>query len=200
MRGRITITTLAERPELSDVLWEMPDGRPEFMRHDLVANAYTGSIAEEFPEYVLVATGADGALAARGLCVPFRMDHPKRGTLPDRGWDEVVVWAFADRRHGAVPDPVDAIEIAVRPDLGGLGLSGRMLGAMRANARAHGFAEVVAPVRTSAQDHEPNASMTHEQRRPNVSRVAPGIASLCVNSRSAERRWGVLRSHRNARV
>ncbi|WP_331769664.1 N-acetyltransferase (plasmid) [Embleya sp. NBC_00888] len=181
---RNTITTLAERPALSDVLWEMPDGRPEFMRHDLVANAYTGSIAEEFPEYVLVATDADGALAARGLCVPFRMDHPKRGVLPDRGWDEVVVWAFADRRHGAVPDLVSAIEIAVRPDLGGLGLSGRMLGAMRANARAHGFTEVVAPVRPSAEHHEPHASMPEYAFRVREEDGLPHDAWLRVHVRA----------------
>ncbi|GAA2795345.1 hypothetical protein GCM10010441_20770 [Kitasatospora paracochleata] len=157
----VTLTTLAERPEFADGLWEMPDSWPVFMHHDLVANGFMGEVAEAFPEFVLVATDATGALVGRGHSIPFRMDQPKRTAgLPDRGWDEVLLWAFADHRRGDVPDTVTALEIAVRPDLQGNGLSARLVAAMRDNARAHGFAELVAPVRPSGKHREPATPMS----------------------------------------
>ncbi|GAA1167114.1 GNAT superfamily N-acetyltransferase [Kitasatospora gansuensis] len=154
----LTVTTLAERPELRSALWEMPHSWPAFMDHDLVANALVGLIAEEFPEHVVVATDADGVLVARGHSVPFSFAK-RQGRLPDRGWDEVLLWAVTDRRYGETPDTVSAIEIAVHPELQGRGLSGLMLGAMRDAARERGFAEVVAPVRPSGKHLEPEASM-----------------------------------------
>ncbi|MDI2130703.1 GNAT family N-acetyltransferase [Yinghuangia seranimata] len=156
----LTVTTLAERPHLGAVLWDMPDSWPAFMGHDLLANAYVGQVAVEFPDFVVVATDEDGVLVGRGLSVPFRRVRPSgHDTLPDRGWDEVLLWAFTDRRRGAEPDLVSAIEIAIRPDQQGSGLSGRLLRAMRENARAHGFREVVAPVRPSGKHEEPHTPM-----------------------------------------
>jgi hypothetical protein len=181
----LTVTTLAERPELSGRLWEMPDSWPLFMRQDLVASAYVGLLVDEFPEYVLVATDRDGALAARGLSVPFRSTHPKRqGRLPDRGWDEVLLWAFADHGRGDQPDLVSAIEIAIRPDLQGHGLSGFVLGAMRENTRTRGFAELVAPVRPSGKHLEPLTPMAEYAHRVREQDRLPHDPWLRVHARA----------------
>ncbi|MFJ3175506.1 N-acetyltransferase [Streptomyces roseus] len=155
----IEITTLAQRPELAGRLWDMEDTWPEFARHDPMGELLYPRMIEELADHVLVATDG-GAVIARGFSVPFALHAPGRdGRLPARGWDQVLLWAFADLRSGVAPDTVSAIEITVAADRLGEGLSGRMLGAMRANARARGFAEVVAPVRPSGKPAEPGTPM-----------------------------------------
>ncbi|MGG8409023.1 N-acetyltransferase [Streptomyces sp. 12297] len=156
----LRITTLAERPELAGALWDMKDTWPEFVLHDPLGWLLYGRIVTELPDYVLVATDGD-EIVARGFSLPFALNRPGRGELPDRGWDQIFLWAFSDLRHGVQPDTVSAIEITVAVGRQGAGLSGRMLAAMRDNARARGFAEIVAPVRPSHKHAEPGTSI-HE--------------------------------------
>lgn len=158
-RAGLRITTLAERPELAARLWDMKDSWPEFAQHDALAWLLYPRMVAEFPEYVLIATDGD-AVVARGFSVPFAQHAPGRdGVLPAQGWDRILMWAFSDQRRGVEADTVSAIEISVATDRQGEGLSGRMLAAMRENARARGFAEVVAPVRPSGKPVEPDTSI-----------------------------------------
>ncbi|MGW0533559.1 N-acetyltransferase [Streptomyces sp. NPDC003032] len=168
----LKITTLAERPDLADPLWRMAEDWPEFILHDPVGWSLIGRIVTEFPEYVLVATdgaGKDGAgngkVVARAFSVPLALRTRGDGELPDGGWDQVLLWAFSDLRHGKEPDTVSAIEITVDPAAQGRGISGRMLAAMRENARARGFSEVVAPVRPNAKHLEPAAPIDEYAHR-----------------------------------
>ncbi|MCB5170274.1 N-acetyltransferase [Streptomyces bambusae] len=154
------VTTLAERPELAGRLWDMKDGWPEFVQHDPLGWLLYGRIVSELPEYVLVATDGD-EVVARAFSLPFALHREGRGALPDRGWDQIFLWAFSDLRHGVAPDTVSAIEITVAEGRKGSGLSGRMLAAMRDNARSRGFTEVVAPVRPNLKHAEPETSI-HE--------------------------------------
>ncbi|MFF1267871.1 N-acetyltransferase [Streptomyces anulatus] len=147
----LKITTLAERPELAGALDRMPDTWPEFILEDLVGWANFPRIAVEFPQYVLVATDPEGAVVARAFSVPFVLDAPGRGELPVGGWDQVLLWAFSDLRRGRTPDTVSAIDITVATGHLGQGISGRMLAAMRDNARRLGFGQVVAPVRPNGK-------------------------------------------------
>ncbi|MHC5260996.1 N-acetyltransferase [Streptomyces sp. UC4497] len=156
----LAISTLAERPELAVAMWTMPDTWPAFIGHDVCAGIFLRRIWEELPEYAFVATDAGGDVVAKAYSVPFALHAEGRGVLPDGGWDQVLRWAFADRAAGVAPDTVSAIEIAIRPELQGRGLSGRMLAAMRENARARGFGEVVAPVRPTAKHLEPGTPMS----------------------------------------
>jgi GNAT superfamily N-acetyltransferase len=160
----VTITTLAERPWLGGALWEMPDPWPEFMRNDPVGRSHIGRIAEVFPEFTLVATDG-GEIVARAHSVPFALGAPGRGNLPAGGWDQVLIWAFADHRRTVRPDLVSAIEIAVSPGRQGHGLSRAMLTAMRDNARALGFRELVAPIRPTGKHREPATPMEEYARR-----------------------------------
>lgn len=149
------ITTLAERPELEHALPELSGEWPEFTGHEPVTQSHWAEIPRAFPEFVLVATQG-GELVARGFSVPFR----SRGPLPGTGWDQVLIWAFRDHAAGMKADTVSAIEITIRADHRGTGLSGTMLSAMRDNTKARGFGELVAPVRPNAKHLEPKASMT----------------------------------------
>ncbi|MER5895239.1 N-acetyltransferase [Streptomyces sp. NPDC001876] len=161
----LLITTLAARPELARAMDEMPDTWPEFVLEDLVGWANFPRIAVEFPEYVLVATDPDGAVVARGYSVPFALEAPGRGRLPVNGWDQVLLWALSDLRHGRTPDTVSAIEITVAEGHLGRGISGRMVAEMRENAGRLGFGELVAPVRPSAKHTDPSAPMEEYARR-----------------------------------
>ncbi|MCP2338252.1 N-acetyltransferase [Actinomadura rupiterrae] len=148
------ITTLAERPGLEHALLELSGEWPGFTGHEPVTQSRWAEIPQVFPEFVLVATEGR-ELVARGFSVPFR----SRGALPGTGWDQVMIWAFRDHAAEMKTDTVSAIEITIRGGRRGTGLSGRMLEAMRANAKAHGFSELVAPVRPNAKHLEPKASM-----------------------------------------
>ncbi|TDD73661.1 N-acetyltransferase [Actinomadura rubrisoli] len=159
----MVITTLAERPELAGAVWSMPDAWPEFVTRDLVAQAYFGALARTFPAFTLVATNEADEVVARAHSVPFALDVPGRGALPGTGWDQALVWAFADHREHTAPDTVSAIEIAVRPDCQGQGLSGTMLQAMRENAARVGG--LVAPIRPTRKHLEPRTPMDEYARR-----------------------------------
>ncbi|MFE6678427.1 N-acetyltransferase [Streptomyces sp. NPDC057729] len=181
----LTITTLAARPELAGAAGRMPDSWPGFVLEDLVGWANYPRIAVDFPEYVLVATDEDGAVVARAYSVPFALHAPGRGEgLPEGGWDQVLLWAFSDLRHGRTPDTVSAIEIAVANGRQGEGISARMVAAMRENAGRLGFADLVAPVRPSAKHLDASAPMEEYARRTRAEDGLPYDPWLRVHVRA----------------
>ncbi|WP_330288521.1 GNAT family N-acetyltransferase [Streptomyces sp. NBC_00576] len=205
----LKVSSLAERPEMYRQVIEMPDSWPELMQHDFTGNAHYDRIARELPEYVLFAEDERGEVVAHAYSVPFALAAEGRGggELPARGWDQVLVWAFQDLRAGTRPDTVSAISIVVSPHAQGAGLSGRMLAAMRDNAAARGFREVVAPVRPSAKHLEPRTpiaeyayrvredGLPHDpwlrvHARAGATIVAIAPASMCVAASLEEwRAW-----------
>ena len=129
-------------------MWDMPTSWPEFMRHDPIGGLYYGHVETRFPEFVLVAQDDAGEVVACGYSIPFVLDaHP----LPDHGWDFVIRNGLMTHLGDEEPDTVSAVEIAVRPDRQGTGLSAQVLAAMRENAARRGFAQLVAPVRPNGK-------------------------------------------------
>ncbi|WJV48240.1 N-acetyltransferase [Streptomyces flavofungini] len=161
----LTITSLAERPELADAMWAMDDTWAEFVQYDPVAWSLMTRIPVEWPQHVLVATDTGGKVVGRAFSVPFALGAEGRGELPGGGWDAVMLWAFSDLKRGREADTVSAIEITVAPDAQGHGVSGRVLAALRENARGLGFGEVVAPVRPNAKHLEPATPIEEYARR-----------------------------------
>ncbi|MBO3752440.1 N-acetyltransferase [Streptosporangiaceae bacterium NEAU-GS5] len=170
----LRITTLAERPEFAGALWRMATSWPDFMLEDPIADLYYPVCHEIYPEYVLVADDdADpGTLVARALSVPFHWASAIGGAsdgasdgafdgngLPDDGWDGAVRRGWLARARGRSLNRVSAVEITVRPDRQGGGLSARMLAAMRTNAARLGFTELLAPVRPTQKHLEPRTPM-----------------------------------------
>ena len=160
---RLNISTLAERPDLADPMWAMDTTWPDFMRNDPIGGLYYGNCTTRFAEYVLVAQDDDGEVVAVAHSVPFVLAG---GDLPANGWDFAIRSGVLASLRDETPDAVSAVEIAVRPDLQGTGLSTPMLVAMRDNAARHGFAELVAPVRPNgkADPHEPMESYAFRTR------------------------------------
>lgn len=155
----LRITTLAERPEFIPTLLDMASAWPEFMMKDPIADLFYAVAATTYPEYVLVADddAEPGRLAARGCTMPFTL---KDGELPDDGWDGVIRRGWLTRERGEHPDRISALEITVRSDLLGKGVSPLMVAAMRDNAARLGFGELVAPVRPNLKHREPHTPMT----------------------------------------
>jgi GNAT superfamily N-acetyltransferase len=159
------VSSLAERPDMGERVAAMASSWPEFVIQDIVGYSHFARIAGELPQHVLFAEDEHGEVVAQAHSVPFALGVEGRRELPARGWDQVLLWAFADLRRGLRPDTVSAISIAVTPRLQGRGLSALMLSAMRERARAGGFQEVVAPVRPSAKHLEPHTPIEEYARR-----------------------------------
>jgi hypothetical protein len=159
----LVISSVAQRPELGGIIWQLSDSWPEFMRQDASADYYYADVLRAHPQFVLGAVRPDepDRLVAGAFAVPVAMGSDvRRPALPDEGWDAIVRWGWLDRLEGIPPTVVSALEINIRRDQRGTGLSGRMLGEMRARVKAEGFAELVAPVRPSGKSDEPHTPMS----------------------------------------
>lgn len=108
---------------------------------------------ELFPEYQVVLLDAGGRIAAAHNSAPLRWDGTDDG-LP-AGWDQQFALSVAQREDGVLPNTLGALQIVVARDRQGAGLSGLMVEAMRANARAHGLGALIACVRPTLKDRYP---------------------------------------------
>jgi GNAT superfamily N-acetyltransferase len=161
----LKITTLAERPELEEFIWDEAFSQTwsEFMHHNPTENQYFSPkrFARYF-EYIMVAFKPDQPekILARSFSVPFALDaRLQRHELPDGGWDAVVRWADEDFLEQRLTKAVSALEIAVHPDVQKQGLSGLMLEAMKKNVQWLGATSLYAPVRPTLKHLEPSTPM-----------------------------------------
>jgi GNAT superfamily N-acetyltransferase len=144
--GGHTLHAVSDRPDLwrpmvraSAAVW------PEFMFHDPVAGAHWDRLPVDWPAFQLALLDETGEVVGAANGAPLAWDGTDDG-LP-AGWDDQLERSVAGLGAGTPPDTLGALQITVRPDRQGVGLSGVMLAAMRANARAHGVRAVIACVR-----------------------------------------------------
>ncbi len=161
----LLIANLAERPDLGAMFAEFPDAWPEFMFHDTVSDLLFDRLLRDHPESQLIAVDPANPAnpVARACAVPYR----QAGALPARGYDHVILRGTAD--HGSPRGTVAAaLEITVRPDMRGRGLSGRLLRALRTHLADLGYHELVAPVRPTGKHEHPHLPMARyiERLRP----------------------------------
>ena len=156
----LSISTAAQRPDLVPLLGEL-DIWPTFMQQDPVGWLYYADAETAYPEFVLMAVDREdpGRLVAQGYSVPFSWDEDPAVSLPEDGWDGVILASARDRFAGRRGNLVSALEISIRSDLQGRGLAAIMLGAMLDNAAALGYPGLVAPVRPNAKDRRPDLSI-----------------------------------------
>ncbi|MEV0380185.1 N-acetyltransferase [Nonomuraea sp. NPDC050643] len=160
----LKITTLEERPEFASSLWDMDHTWPEFVLNDPIADLFYAIATTTYAGYVLVADddAEPGRLVARGCMIPYLAEG---GELPEDGWDGVIRSGWLARTRGLPADGISALEISVRSDLQGRGLSSVMLAAMRERAARLGHTELVAPVRPNRKHLEPRTPMTEYASR-----------------------------------
>jgi GNAT superfamily N-acetyltransferase len=152
----MSIATFAERPDTDSAIdAAMAAVWPEFMRAHEGAAGLFGHADRDWPGFQLVLVDDTGAFVAVANSMPLHWDGDDDG-LPG-GWFEQGQRAVADRDAGRPPDTLGAMQIVVRPDLHGGGLSGTMVEAMKAAARSAGFKAVIACLRPTAKDRYPLA-------------------------------------------
>ena len=157
----LEIFTLRERPDLRPLIFssDLESVWPEFMRHDAAANLYFApSIFDLYLDYAFAGV-IKGKVVARAFSVPFAFNIDGRAELPDGGWDQAIRWAHDDKMIGRAPNALSALEISLLPEARGRGNSLALLDAMKACAKAQGFAELFAPVRPNQKHLHPFMSM-----------------------------------------
>jgi GNAT superfamily N-acetyltransferase len=149
-----SLVSYVERPDLIDVadrfngsVW------PEFMLQDAEADKYWHLLDTAFAEFQLVLLDRDGAIAATNNSAPITWDGTDDG-LPD-GWDRQFEQSAMELERGEPGNTLGALQIVVDPARRGDRLSGIMVKAMLANARAHGFGHVIACVRPTDKHRYP---------------------------------------------
>ncbi len=153
---------LADRLDLVDEVHRLgAEVWPEFMRHSAGGGEYYGHLHDTFADCAIVVTDGGGQVVARVLWIPFPFD----GWLADEGWDWVIERGIAARRNGTACSAASALEIGIHPNLRGGGLSGILLGHMRAAVAADGHHSLFAPVRPNAKHTHPHDDMATYLRR-----------------------------------
>ncbi len=79
---KLTISRLADRPDLAEAMWAMPSSWPEFMRHDPIGGLYYGNVETRFAAFVLIAQDDAGEVVAVAHSIPFDLGD---GDLPGTG-------------------------------------------------------------------------------------------------------------------
>ncbi len=167
----LIITSIADRPDLEPMLWQVRDVWPPFMRQDPVSAFYYDVVDTFYPEHALVAFEPDrpGVTVACAFAVPFAFGPgTDRESLPDSGWDAAITFGWHDHVIGRTPTHVSALEIAISRERQGEGLAGVMLAALRDNSARLGFSDLFAPVRPTGKPREPRTPMSEyaARRRP----------------------------------
>ncbi len=129
------------------------------MEHDPIGQALFGPVVQAYRDLGVVATDPDDNIVAHATAMAFRFDTDGRRTLPDKGWDQALIWAHRDLALGVEPDTACALEVSIHTEWRGHGLSQLMVGAMRDAARAAGYKKLLAPVRPSEKRLEPDTDM-----------------------------------------
>lgn len=159
------IVTAAERPDLVSEMDELGGSPwPEFMLHDAVVGELWDELNALAPEYQFALLDEDaGSVAAVGNCIPIRWDG-EPGTLPDRGIDAVLEDGVDRLRTGADATAASALQVVVRADLLGRGLSAVCVRAMMEVVGRHGLPDLVAPVRPNEKHRYPLIPMERYMR------------------------------------
>ena len=155
--------TLADRPDLAEPMRVMPTGFPVFMEQAPMGWNFA-CLGTLFPAYQLALLDEEDAVIGYGHSAPIPWDGTNED-LPDQGWDDVMGRAVRAYVASQPTPAVAAIIIVIHPDHRGRGLSQLVLSAMRDNAKLHGHANLVAPVRPTGKASEPETSMDDYARR-----------------------------------
>jgi hypothetical protein len=149
-----TVVSYDERPDLDPAIDELMAATwPPFMNEDEVANAHFGRAYSDWPQFQTMLLDDAGTLVALGNAMPLDWDGTDE-RLPE-GWREQVLRSVAALDEGRPVDTLGAMQIAMRGDARGGGLSGTMVGAMRAGAKAAGYRAVIANVRPTWKERYP---------------------------------------------
>ena len=134
---------------------------PEFMLHDQVANELWHELLDRFAEYQLALYDTQNQrVAAMANSFPLRWNDPLEA-LPEGGWDWAFRKAVADEKQQLAANVHCAIQIVIRPDYQGQGLSTPVVEAVRALTKFKGLHSLIIPIRPSEKDKYPLINLDH---------------------------------------
>ena len=151
----INVYTCAERPDL----WEQADDEitdvwPTYNEHGDVVGRYWSRLGADFRDFQFVLYDEErGLVLAQGHSIPCSWDGTTGG-LP-AGIDGGIEGAVRLFDESGEPNTLSALAIEIPPEHQGGGLSRTMVGAMGEIAAAHGFADLIAPLRPTWKERYP---------------------------------------------
>jgi len=132
---------------------------PEFMLHDAVANEHWHELLDRFEDYQVALYDTEkNRVAGIGSSFPLRWDD-KLENLPEEGWDWAFQEAVRNHKEGVMPNFHCAIQIVLRRDYQGHGLSQPMVQAVRSITGARGLPALIIPLRPSEKHRYPLTSL-----------------------------------------
>ena len=157
---RFQVITPSNREDYRDLVRGLTKAVwPEFMLHDSVANENWHELLDRFSDYQLALFDTEGKrVAAMGNSFPFRWEGPLED-LPEEGWDWAFVEAVNQHKKGFTPNVQCAIQVAIREEYQGQGLSMKTLQALSQIGRNKGFRYLIVPVRPNEKSTYPLISL-----------------------------------------
>jgi len=135
------------------------DSWPQFMWQGAAAKDHWDEFFEQFRKYQSVLLDEnENRVVAVGHSLPFRWDQ-ELADLPEEGWDWIIEKAVQDDKNGVAPNILAAVFVGVREEYKKHGLSRSILLSFQPTARAHGFENLVIPVRPNEKHNYPLTSM-----------------------------------------
>jgi GNAT superfamily N-acetyltransferase len=173
-----TVQTVRQRPETRAELGRLnAESWPNFLRQrdEFGLDRLWGELYTRWPDFQFLLRDGAGAVVAGGQSMPFVWDGTS-ADLPDT-MGELIERAVGDHDAGRSPNTLSAMAALVDRGQRAQGLSTELLRAMRAIARAHGLAELVAPVRPPLKASYPLTPMDRYAgwRRPDGSFLDPWL-------------------------
>jgi GNAT superfamily N-acetyltransferase len=132
---------------------------PEFMLQDAVANEHWHELLDRFSEFQLALLDREQQrVAGMANSFPLRWDAALED-LPEEGWDWAFEEAVKNHRQGITPNYHCAIQIVLRQEYQGQGLSRPMVEAVRSVTQAQGLPALIIPIRPSEKSRYPLTSL-----------------------------------------
>jgi GNAT superfamily N-acetyltransferase len=132
---------------------------PEFMLHDTVANENWHELLDRFADYQVALYDAEkDRVAGIGSSFPLHWDD-KLENLPEEGWDWAFEEAVRNHKESIAPNFHCAIQIVLRHEYQGHGLSRPMVDAVRSVTKSKGLMALIIPLRPSEKHRYPLISL-----------------------------------------
>jgi len=160
IKGRFQVITPSTREDYRDLVRGLTKAAwPEFMLHDSVAAENWHELLDRFADYQIALYDIENKrVAAMGNSFPLRWEGPLHN-LPEGGWDWAFVEAINQHKQGLSPNIQCAIQVVIRKEYQGQGLSAKPLQALHEIGQSKGFKHLIVPVRPNEKSRYPLISI-----------------------------------------